>query len=153
MQPLRMFYSVISISIQGHLFECCANRQTWNAIISKTLTERTNKTIAIKYKVVYGLSIAIFSFDLEPLGRPNSNYLAVWIANLSKTVIVRAKMHKNERIYRKWFSPSNALIVDVLLGDIDLDSITIVRILCILAKFVAACHCPLPRPLTHVNYY
>ena len=64
MQPLRMF----SISIHGHLFEYCANRQTWNVIISKTVTDRTNKSIAIKYKVIYGLSIVIFTFDLEPLG-------------------------------------------------------------------------------------
>ena len=44
-------------------------------------------------------------------------------------------MHKDEKISIIWFSPSNELIADVLLRDLDLDSITIVRILCIVAKF------------------
>ena len=43
----------------------------------ETVTDRKNKIIAIKYKVVYGRSIAIFAFDLEPLARPKSNYLAI----------------------------------------------------------------------------
>ena len=97
--------------------------------------DRTNKTIAIKYKVVYLLSIAIFTFELEPLWRSKSNYLAIWIANLSKTVIASAKMHKDERIYRILCFPSNALIADVLRRDLNLDSLTIVRIVFILAKF------------------
>ena len=73
--------------------------------------------------------IAIFGVAPDPLWRSRSNYLAVWIANLSKTVIASVKIHKDERIDRIWLSPSNAHIADVLLRYLDLDSITRVPIL------------------------
>ena len=85
------------------------------------MTDRKNITITIKHKVVYGLSIAVFTFDLDPLWRSTSNYRPIWIANISKMERASAKMH-NHNICRYRFSLSNATIVDILARNLNLDS-------------------------------